>query len=338
MSKFIVAGVATWFWLVSGASLQAFGLPTANHAIFEPGGEDRFFAPTPGKPWTSGTFGSVRSEGRQMHEGLDIRSVQHDRHGEPTDPVMASVDGTVVYINRKPALSNYGNYIVLRHQIDGMDVFTLYAHLSQFREGLRAGMAVKAGEVIAIMGRTSNTRARIAKDRAHVHFEINLFMNENFAGWYKRAFPGERNDHGIWNGQNLFGLDPRLILLDEHAQGTNFSLLRFIAGRPELCRVLVRERDFPWLRRYPQLVAANPLAAKEGVAGYEISLDFNAIPFRLIPRAASEIGSGRKFELVLVNDAEALRNPSRHLLVKSSEGWRLTEHGVRALELLVYPR
>src|SRR5690606_40621039 len=32
-------------------------LPTANHALFEPDGESRFFAPTPGRSWTAGRFG-----------------------------------------------------------------------------------------------------------------------------------------------------------------------------------------------------------------------------------------------------------------------------------------
>src|SRR4026209_1292642 len=49
-------------------------LPTANNTIYEPGQEEKFFVPTPGKPWTSGTFGCVRTEGWQVHEGLDIRS------------------------------------------------------------------------------------------------------------------------------------------------------------------------------------------------------------------------------------------------------------------------
>jgi len=50
-----------------GASVrgQPFQLPTANGALFEPGGEERYFVGTVGKPWTSGTFGGVRSEGGQ---------------------------------------------------------------------------------------------------------------------------------------------------------------------------------------------------------------------------------------------------------------------------------
>src|SRR5690349_15417749 len=48
---------------------QPFRLPTANHALFEKNGEEQFFVGTVGKPWNTGTFGCVRSEGAQMHEG-----------------------------------------------------------------------------------------------------------------------------------------------------------------------------------------------------------------------------------------------------------------------------
>src|SRR5713101_8039311 len=60
-------------------ALQAshpFQFPTANQALFEKGGEERFFVGTTGQPWTTGMFGCVRSSGWQMHEGLDIRCLQ----------------------------------------------------------------------------------------------------------------------------------------------------------------------------------------------------------------------------------------------------------------------
>ena len=152
---------------------EPFRFPTANHFLFEPGKELKFFAPTaPDKPWTSGSFGCVRDNGQRMHEGLDIRCLQTDKRGEPTDPVMATADGTVVYFSTRPSLSNYGNYIVIRHVVEGIEIYSLYAHLSAVRPGLKIGQAVKAGEVIATMGRTSNTAERIAKWRAHVHFRI----------------------------------------------------------------------------------------------------------------------------------------------------------------------
>src|SRR6201985_1521396 len=97
---------AVTFAIVCGftARLSAqtpFQFPTANHALYEPGQELKFFAPTaPDKPWTSGSFGCVRDNSTRMHEGLDIRCLQRDRHGEPTDPVCASADGTVVYFSK----------------------------------------------------------------------------------------------------------------------------------------------------------------------------------------------------------------------------------------------
>ncbi|HEU5397543.1 MAG TPA: M23 family metallopeptidase, partial [Verrucomicrobiae bacterium] len=192
-----------------------FQFPTANHALYEPGGERQFFAPTtPDKPWTSGSFGCVRDYSHRLHEGLDILHLHTDRRGEPTDPVMATADGTVVYINLRPSLSNYGNYVVIRHVIDGLEIYSLYAHLSAVRAGLKMGDPVKGGEVIATMGRTSNAET-ILKERAHVHFELNLLINDNFPAWFRKASPGERNDHGEWNGQNLNGLDPSEILIAE---------------------------------------------------------------------------------------------------------------------------
>lgn len=318
------------------ARAQLFQLPTANRALFEKGGEERFFVGTAGKTWTTGTFGCVRSDGWQIHEGLDIRCVQRDRRGEPADPVMATADGTVAYINSRPSLSNYGNYIVLRHYIEGLEIYSLYAHLHSITPGLKAGQAVKAGEVIAIMGRTSNTQEVISKERAHVHFELNLLVNDRFADWFSRNMPGERNDHGEWNGQNLNGIDPRLILLQQHSEGTNFSLVHYIKSEPELCRVFVRSTNFPWVKRYAPLVERNPAAEKQGVAGYEIALDFNGVATKLIPRAASEIKGGGKFVLLSVNEEEQKKNPARRFVVKKGGRWELTSRGLSFLGLLTY--
>jgi murein DD-endopeptidase MepM/ murein hydrolase activator NlpD len=317
-----------------GVRAQMFQFPTANHALLEPGGEERFFVGTTGKPYTTGMFGCVRSDGQQIHEGLDIRCLQRDKRGEPADPVMATADGTVAYINDRPSLSNYGDYIVVRHLIEGMEIYSLYAHLQSIATGLRAGQAVKAGQTIAIMGRTSNTRETITKDRAHVHFELNLFVNERFSEWYRKTYPGERNDHGIWNGQNLDGIDPRLIFLEEHQQGTNFSLVRFIRSETELCRVFVRSTSFPWLTRYRPLVLRNPVAEKEGVVGYEVAFDFNGVAIQLIPRAASEMKGRGRYVLISVNEAEERKNPARHYVVKRGEHWELTRRGLEMLDLL----
>ena len=311
-----------------------FQFPTANHYLYTPGAELKFFAPTePDKPWTSGSFGCVRDYGHRMHEGLDIRHLQTDRRGEPTDPVMATADGTVMYISTRPSLSNYGNYIVIRNVIQGIEIYSLYAHLSAVQPGLRPGQSVKAGEVIATMGRTSNAET-IGRWRAHVHFELNVLVNDNFASWWRQASPNERNDHGEWNGQNLNGLDVRQILLQE--QSGKFDLLNFLTGQTELCKVLVRATNFPYLKRYPMLVLPNPVAQQQGVAGYEVALNFNGVAFQLMPLAASEIKSRAKFQLLSVNGPEAMANPCRALVVRRGGRWQLGNEGLRELELLTY--
>jgi len=338
----VPAGKCFWYrisfvFLLFAAPLFAqspFQFPTANHYLYAPGAELKFFAPTdPDKPWTSGSFGCVRDYGHRMHEGLDIRHLQTDRRGEPTDPVMATADGTVMYINLRPSLSNYGNYVVIRHVIQGIEIYSLYAHLSAVQPGLRAGQPVKADQVIATMGRTSNAET-IGRWRAHVHFELNILVNDNFASWWRQASPGERNDHGEWNGQNLNGLDDRQILLDE--QKGNFSLLNFLRSQTELCRVLVRATNFPYLRRYPMLVLRNPVAEKEGVAGYEIALNLNGVAFALMPRAESEIKSRAKYQLLSVNEPEEMANPCRNLVTHRGGHWQLANEGKRELELLTY--
>jgi murein DD-endopeptidase MepM/ murein hydrolase activator NlpD len=324
------------FTLQFTAGAQPFHLPTANQALFEKGGEERFFVPTPGKPWTSGCFGCVRSGGWQMHEGLDIKCLQRDRHGEPTDPVMATDDGTVMYMNDKPSLSNYGRYIVVRHIVDGVEVYSLYAHLSAFVPGLRPGQAVKTGEKIAVMGRTSNTRSGISKERAHVHFELNLFYNDHFSAWYRKHYPRERDDHGIWNGQNLVGFDPRLIFLAEHEEGSNFNLVNWLRHRTEICRVQVRKADFSWPRRYPMLVNNSASVPAREIAGYEMALDFNGLPFELIPRTASQMKGSAKYELISVNEAEYAKNPCRRLVTRRGSHWQLATDGINLLDLITY--
>jgi peptidoglycan LD-endopeptidase LytH len=321
---------------IESPAQEPFQFPTANHFLFDPGKELQFFAPTdPDKPWTSGSFGCVRDDGRRIHEGLDIRCLQRDKRDEPTDPVMATADGTVAYFNTRPSLSNFGNYVILRHMIDGIEIYSLYGHLREVRPGLRVGQSVKAGEVIGTMGRTANNTL-IPKWRAHVHFQLNLLINDRFAAWFKIIYPRERNDFGEWSGYNLDALDARQILLDEHAQGAKFNLVNFIRSQTEMCRVVVRATNFPFLKRYPMLVVPNPTAAKEGVAGYEIALNFNATPFQLMPLAPSQIKSPARYQLLSVNAAEARANPCRHLLVQRRFHWELTEAGRRALELLTY--
>ncbi len=328
--------VAAWCFAVSLLQAQTFSLPTANRAVLEADQGTRAFAPTPGREWTSGTFGCVRTDGHQHHEGIDILAVARDRKGEPTDPVLAAADGAVAYVNRKSGLSNYGNYVVLMHAIDGLQVFTLYAHLKEVGTAITAGARVKSGDQIGILGRTSNTRQAITKDRAHLHFEINLLLSDRFEAWQKKTMPGTRNDHGVWNGQNMAGVDPWRVLLAQRKEGAQFSLRRFLQTQPELCRVVVREKDFPFARRYAALSDRNAKAEAEGVAGYEIALNCHGVPIRLIPRAESELKSKARVSVFGVNAAVVEGCPCGKLVTKTGSSWKLTAKGDRLVSLLTY--
>jgi hypothetical protein len=123
-------------------------------------------------------------------------------------------------------------------------------------------------------------------------------------------------------------------LLEQQAQGTKFNLVKFIKTRPELCRVVVRDANFSFPKRYTALIRPNPLAQKEGVAGYEIALDANAVPIQLTPRAASELKSKQRYQLFSVNAAEEDKNPCRKLVTRRGNAWELTNQGITFLNLL----
>jgi hypothetical protein len=83
-------------------------------------------------------------------------------------------------------------------------------------------------------------------------------------------------------------------------------------------------------------VHANPLVEKEGVAAWELALNFNGIPFQLTPRAPSEIKTKDRFHLVHVNDREEQKNPCGRLVTNRHGRWELTPHAVELLQLLTY--
>ncbi len=316
------------------AEAGTFQLPTTNDALLKEGAEDDFFTPTPGKTWSSGSFGCVRSQGYQLHEGIDIKAQERDRRGEPIDPVFSAAAGRVVYVNSKSGNSSYGNYVVVAHKIDRVEVFTLYAHLRAVKQGLRAGTELKGGDAIGVMGRTATYA--IPRDRAHLHFEVGLLVNDRFDLWFQEAYKGSRNTHGKWNGMNLLGLDPVELLRQSH-RDPSFNLLEHIREQEVFCKVLVRAHGFSWLQRYPMLVKRNERASREGAAAFEMWLTFNGIPITLIPRAPSEVPvKGDKVELLEVNEEAYKKGQCCKLVSKTSKGWVLGSKGKRLIDLLVY--
>ncbi len=313
-----------------------FRLPTPNLALLDPDTEDHYFVGTPGRSWTSGMFGCVRSEGYQLHEGLDIRWVNRDAHGEATDSITAAADGTVVYVNSKPSLSNYGIYVILRHKFQGWELFTLYAHMARVDPGTVPGRKVQCGQAIGVMGRTSNTRSRISADRSHLHFEIGLLINDRFPDWQKRHYPGQRNDHGVWNGRNLLGIDPRAVFLQQYQDPASFDFRTLLLQQPILCRVLVRRDGFSWLDRYPATVQSGFMTNQTKIVAYELNLSFQGMPLQIIPKSADDAKGWATFQLLEVNGVVARTYPCQKLVQQRGGRWQLTTAGELFLDLLTF--
>ena len=77
-------------------------------------------------------------------------------------PIKAAGDGKVIFRGVK---SGYGNVVILQH---GGNITTLYAHMSRFASGVRAGSRVRQGQTIGYVGATGLVTG------AHLHYEYRL--------------------------------------------------------------------------------------------------------------------------------------------------------------------
>lgn len=248
--------------------------PTPNDVYFRGGGLDQFIQPTVSGEVGSGLFGSVRSGGRQFHEGLDLFPASRDKKGEPLDTVGAAMPGVVRHISSREGASSYGRYVVLEHPEQSPPVYTLYAHLARIAPGLRIGQMIAAGGALGTMGRSAGGYS-IPTDRAHLHFEIGVRVTDRFQEWYQKRGFGSPNEHGLWNGMNLMGLDPLGFFARKRA-GDLRSLDEVFSETPTALTVRAaasREPDF--VRRYPSLVKNDGSGL-----GWEIDFSATGVPLR----------------------------------------------------------
>ena len=91
----------------------------------------------------------------RAHRGVDYAAP----HGTP---VKATGEGKVIFRGRK---GGYGKVVMIRH---GARYVTVYAHLSRFARGLRAGRRVRQGQVIGYVGATGLATG------PHLHYEFRV--------------------------------------------------------------------------------------------------------------------------------------------------------------------
>jgi Membrane proteins related to metalloendopeptidases len=285
--------------------------PTPNDIYLRGGDVEQFIQPTVSGVVTSGLFGSVRNGGRRFHEGIDLSPLERDARGEPVDIVGAAMAGVVRHINAREGASSYGRYVVLEHPEQSPPVYTLYAHLARIAADLRIGRAVAAGEPLGTMGRSAGGYV-IPKNRAHLHFEIGLRVSDRFQEWYDSKDFGSPNEHGLWNGMNLMGLDPLAFFARRRAGSLN-TLDEVFVEAPIAVVLRIAEQEEPdFVRRYPSLVESR----HEFGAGWEIQFDATGVPVRWRQLGELELIGWRKGEIrILQVNKELLQaNPSRRLI------------------------
>lgn len=313
-------------------ALRGMIVPSPQQNLFGPGWEKGIQPTASGKP-ESGLYGSSRTGSKGLasfHEGVDIAVVARDARGAPTDPVVAVADGRVAYANRSTGDSNYGNYVVLFHDDPAGEIYTLYAHLAAIEPAVTAGAAVARGARLGTVGHTPSSI--IPRDRAHLHFEIGLLANARFAQWAKLT--GLKDPHGDFNGRNLLGLDPILVMA-QCAQDPAFSLLAHLQQRPVAFTLIVKSRGrLPdYFKRHPALWT-DP--GPEG-AFFVIASTEGGVPVSGRHATPEEIARlGRADRMVLAVDDAVLGRNGRHLVVKRGSEWVLGQNGETWLDLLMY--
>lgn len=121
------------------------------------------------------------------HPGVDYYSTLNA-------PVYAVANGVVV--RRQVDPPGYGSYVVIQHTLpDGEVVYSVYAHLSNFRPAPEVGCPVTEGQVIGYEGASGEGSGGIV----HVHFELRL--PSGFNPWNTFPYPVGGTDplHNINN-------------------------------------------------------------------------------------------------------------------------------------------
>ncbi len=90
--------------------------------------------------------------------------------------IFAIADG-VVYEHAESGTS-WGNYVIIKHEIDGQVVFSGYAHMQAASSPLVVGQEIKVGDFVGLVGATGQVSG------AHLHLTISLDEPSRFIDPY----------------------------------------------------------------------------------------------------------------------------------------------------------
>ena len=136
-------------------------------------------------------------ERRTVHLGIDV-------FAPPMTPLYAPLAATVRHVTYNPDHLDYGNTLILQHDVGGVPFYTLYGHLSGTLPGLLAvGDSIAPGQLIAHLGDWHENGGWAA----HLHFQIMTDMLEQHGGNFFGV--GHESLLDVWTD---ICIDPNLIL------------------------------------------------------------------------------------------------------------------------------
>ena len=113
--------------------------------------------------------------GQAGHEGVDFGV-------SAGSPIYACADGEVFQV-RPDDGNDYGLHVRVRHQVDGCEYRTVYAHLSQAL--VSKNQRIRTGERIALSGNTGHSCG------PHLHLTLKLIgaQTPGYPAWVVDPFP-----------------------------------------------------------------------------------------------------------------------------------------------------
>ncbi len=315
-------------------------LPTDNDALFSGGGAafyqyiERNYKGVKSTPWEGGQYGFVRDPTdtaggvvyTRFHEGIDIRPLHRDEHGEPLDEVRAIADGKVVHVNSVSGYSNYGKYIVIEHGWGGSNYYSLYGHLSSV--AAKPGEMVQRGQRIAVMGYTGTG---LNRERAHLHLELNLMLSREFEAWYNTFFKNDPNHNGIYNGMNLAGLDVARLYLALH-RNPSLTIPEFLSREETFYKVtLPKSRHFDLAKLYPWMLTT---VSRNEKSSWQVSFAQSGVPLRI----ESSDQQATQPELSYVKKSSVdYSHLTRDIVSGHAANAHLSDYGRQLMRLLIWP-
>ena len=112
-------------------------------------------------------------EPRRLHLGIDIWA-------PAGTPVYVPVSGYVHSFQDNDHFGDYGPTIILKHQLNDLELYSLYGHLSRKDlVGLKVGMAVKKGQKLASFGAADEN----GHWPPHLHFQVIFAIGDSYGDY-----------------------------------------------------------------------------------------------------------------------------------------------------------